>query len=63
MASSKESTRQAGDAQVPSLGQEDPEKELVSISILAWKIPWEEKLYSTQSMMSKNWDMTLATKQ
>ena len=34
------------ETQVPSLGQEDPlEKEMETYSsILAWKIPWREKL-------------------
>ena len=40
---------------VRSLGQEDPlEKEMVThSSILAWKIPWMEKLGRLQSMGSQ----------
>ena len=40
------------EAQVQSLGQEDPlEKELVTdSSILAWEIPWTEETGGLQSM-------------
>ena len=42
------------EAQVQSLGQEDPlEKELVTdSSILAWEIPWTEETGGLQSMGS-----------
>ena len=57
----KDSTCNAGDvqeAQVQSLGQEDPlEKEMVThSSILAWKILWTEEPGVLQSMgLQKNW--------
>ena len=43
------------ETQVWSLGQEDPlEKEMVThSSILAWRIPWAEKLGRLQSMGSQ----------
>ena len=46
------------ETQVWSLGQEDPlEKEMAThSSILAWGIPWTEKLQSMGSQ--KEWDMT-----
>ena len=46
------------EAQVPSLGQEDPlEKEMAThSSILAWKFPLTEEPVSVQSMgVSKSW--------
>ena len=52
--SSKESTRDAGDAS-SILGWEDPlEKEIgTHSSILAWSIPWKEEPDGLQSMGSK----------
>ena len=46
--------------QVASLGQEDPlEKEMATHSrILAWRIPWTEKLGGLQSMGCKESDTT-----
>ena len=48
------------EAQVQSLGQEDPlEKEMVThSSILAWKIPWMEELDGLQFMGSQELDPT-----
>ena len=45
---------------VRSLGREDPlEKEMVThYSILAWRIPWPEKLDGLQSMGLQESDMT-----
>ena len=45
---------------VRSLGREDPlEKEMATHSnILAWRIPWKEKLGGLQSMGRKESDMT-----
>ena len=42
----------AGDAWVPSLGQEDPlESEMATYSsILAWEFPWTEEPVRLQSM-------------
>ena len=47
----KESTCNVGDL-VPFLGWEDPLEEGMAIrsSILAWRIPWREKLGRLQSM-------------
>ena len=62
--SGKESTCQAEDmqeAQVQSLGWEDPleekkKKKATHSSILAWEIPWTEKPGGLQSMGSqKSW--------
>ena len=47
------------EAQVPSLGQEDPlEKEMAThSSILAWKIPWTEEPDGLRSWGLKELDM------
>ena len=49
--------------QVRSLGQEDPlEKEMATCSsILAWKIPWTEKLGGLQSLALQRIGHNLAT--
>ena len=51
--------------QVQSLGQEDPlEKETATrSSVLAWEISWTEEAGRLQSMVHKESDMTLLTKQ
>ena len=51
------------ETQVGSLGQEDPlEKEMAThSSILAWKIPWTEKLGGLQSIGSQRAGHGLAT--
>ena len=48
------------EAQVPSLGQEDPleEKMVTHSSILAWEIPLAEEPGKLQSMESQELDMT-----
>ena len=48
------------ETQVQSLGQEDIlEEEMATYSsILAWRIPWTEKLAGLQSMGHKVWDTT-----
>ena len=54
-------TRQvAQDTCVLSLGQEDPLEEgmVTHYSILAWRIPWPEKLDGLQSMGLQESDMT-----
>ena len=49
------------EAQVQSLGQEDPlKKEMATHSnIVAWEIPWKEEPGRLQSMgLQKSWDTT-----
>ena len=48
------------ETQVQSLGQEDTLKKAMSThpSILAWRIPWTEKLGGLQSIGHKESDMT-----
>ena len=48
------------EAQVWSLGQEDPLEKGMAIhsSILAWRMPWTEKPGGLQSMGSQESDMT-----
>ena len=48
------------EAQVQSLGQEDPlEKEMaIHYSMLAWRIPWTEELGGLQSIGLQESDMT-----
>ena len=48
------------ETQVQSLGQEDTLKKVMSThpSILAWRIPWTEKLRGLQSIGHKESDMT-----
>ena len=48
------------EARVQSLGQEDTLKKAMSAqpSILAWRIPWTEKLGGLQSIGHKESDMT-----
>jgi len=45
---------------VPSLGREDPlEKEMAThSSILAWRIPWREKLVGSRPWSHKELDRT-----
>ena len=47
-------------AQVRSLGEEDPPQEEIAThsSILSWRIPWTEELGGLQSMVAKESDMT-----
>ena len=59
MAHSVKNSPAMWEAQVRSLGQEDPLKKEIAthFSILTWKIPWTEEPGMLQSMGSQELDM------